>query len=220
MTEAELHCYLNLDREGATGAAERADEQLARGEARGPLHGIPVAVKDNMCTRGLETTCSSQILAGYRPPYDATVVTRLREAGAVIVGKTNLDEFAMGSSTENSAYGPTRNPWDTERVPGGSSGGSAAAVAAGSALGRPGLGYRRFHSPTGLPVRGGGVEAHLRTGQPVRIGGVRFVAGPDRAAHPYRPRTPHSSCPPWPGTIRPTPLPMPEPAPDFAAESG
>jgi len=134
MTESELHCYLNLDREGAMEAAEQADDQLGRGQDRGPLHGIPVAVKDNMCTRGLETTCSSQILAGYRPPYDATAVTRLREAGAVIVGKTNLDEFAMGSSTENSAYGPTRNPWDTGRVPGGSSGGSAAAVAAGSAL--------------------------------------------------------------------------------------
>ncbi len=134
MTESELHCYLNLDREGAMAAARRADEQMARGQDRGPLHGIPVAVKDNMCTRGLETTCSSQILAGYRPPYDATAVTRLRQAGAVIVGKTNLDEFAMGSSTENSAYGPTRNPWDTERVPGGSSGGSAAAVATGSAM--------------------------------------------------------------------------------------
>ena len=134
MTESELHCYLNLDREGAMAAARRADRELESGEDRGPLHGIPVAVKDNMCTRGLETTCSSKILAGYRPPYDATAVARLREAGAVIVGKTNLDEFAMGSSTENSAYGPTRNPWDTGRVPGGSSGGSAAAVAAGSAI--------------------------------------------------------------------------------------
>ncbi|MDE0673785.1 MAG: Asp-tRNA(Asn)/Glu-tRNA(Gln) amidotransferase subunit GatA [bacterium] len=134
MTESELHCYLNLDREGAMAAARQADEELDREEDRGPLHGIPVAVKDNMCTRGLETTCSSKILAGYRPPYDATAVARLREAGAVIVGKTNLDEFAMGSSTENSAYGPTRNPWDTGRVPGGSSGGSAAAVAAGSAI--------------------------------------------------------------------------------------
>ncbi len=134
MTESELHCYLNLDREGAMAAAHRADRELGRGQDRGPLHGIPVAVKDNMCTRGLETTCSSKILAGYRPPYDATAVARLREAGAVIVGKTNLDEFAMGSSTENSAYGPTRNPWDTGRVPGGSSGGSAAAVAAGSAI--------------------------------------------------------------------------------------
>lgn len=134
MTESELHCYLNLDREGATAAAHQADRELDRGKDRGPLHGIPVAVKDNMCTRGLETTCSSKILAEYRPPYDATAVALLRKAGAVIVGKTNLDEFAMGSSTENSAYGPTRNPWDTGRVPGGSSGGSAAAVAAGSAI--------------------------------------------------------------------------------------
>ena len=134
-TEAQLHAYLNLDREGAQEAAGKADGELAAGQDRGPLHGIPIALKDNMCTRGLETTAASQILAGYVPPYDATVVTRLREAGAVIVGKTNLDEFAMGSSTENSGYGPSFNPWDISRVPGGSSGGSAAAVAAGSAFG-------------------------------------------------------------------------------------
>jgi aspartyl-tRNA(Asn)/glutamyl-tRNA(Gln) amidotransferase subunit A len=134
MTEAELHCYLTLDRSGASAAAEAADERLKQGAPLGPLDGIPIAVKDNMCTRGVETTCASQILAGYRPPYDATAVRRLREAGAVITGKANLDEFAMGSSTENSAFGPTRNPWNTGRVPGGSSGGSAAAVAVGSAL--------------------------------------------------------------------------------------
>ncbi|NNF69366.1 MAG: Asp-tRNA(Asn)/Glu-tRNA(Gln) amidotransferase subunit GatA, partial [Acidimicrobiia bacterium] len=135
VTEAQLHAYLTLDRDGARAAAEAADARLAAGDDAGPLHGISVAVKDNMCTRGVETTCSSQILAGWVPPYDATVVERLRAAGAVIVGKTNLDEFAMGSSTENSAYGPTRNPWDPDLVPGGSSGGSAAAVAAGSAFG-------------------------------------------------------------------------------------
>jgi len=135
MTEAELHAYLLIDHEGARGQAASLDRELRDGEDRGPLHGIPIALKDNMCVRGMDTTASSQVLAGYKPPYDATVVSRLREAGAVIVGKTNLDEFAMGSSTENSAYGPTRNPWDTSRVPGGSSGGSAAAVAAGSALG-------------------------------------------------------------------------------------
>ena len=146
LTEAELHAYLTIDHDGAADIAQRADEELASGRDRGPLHGIPIAVKDNMATRGVETTCSSQILAGYIPPYDATAVSRLRQAGAVIVGKTNLDEFAMGSSTENSAYGPTRNPWNTDRVPGGSSGGSAAAVAAGSALGALG-------SDTGGSVR-------------------------------------------------------------------
>ena len=134
-TEAQLHAYLTIDREGARRAAEAADADLAAGNDRGPLQGIPIALKDNMCTRGVETTASSQILAGYRPPYDATVVSKLRAAGAVIVGKTNLDEFAMGSSTENSAYGPSFNPWDIGRVPGGSSGGSAAAVAIGSAFG-------------------------------------------------------------------------------------
>lgn len=134
-TEAQLHAYLTIDYDGAREAAGRADADLADGIDNGPLHGIPVAVKDNMCTRGVETTASSQILAGYRPPYDATVVSRLRAGGAVIIGKTNLDEFAMGSSTENSAYGASYNPWDIGRVPGGSSGGSAAAVAAGSALG-------------------------------------------------------------------------------------
>jgi aspartyl-tRNA(Asn)/glutamyl-tRNA(Gln) amidotransferase subunit A len=134
-TEARLHAYLTIDTTGAEQAAADADAAFAAGRDPGPLAGIPLAIKDNLVTRGVETTCGSRILAGYRPPYDATVVTRLRQAGAVLVGKTNMDEFAMGSSTENSAYGPTRNPWDPERVPGGSSGGSAAVVAAGSALG-------------------------------------------------------------------------------------
>ncbi|HEX2154569.1 MAG TPA: Asp-tRNA(Asn)/Glu-tRNA(Gln) amidotransferase subunit GatA [Acidimicrobiia bacterium] len=145
-TEAELHCYLTIDREGALRQAAASDQRRANGEARGLLDGIPLALKDNMCTRGLETTAASQILAGYVPPYDAHIVERLRAGGAVIVGKTNLDEFAMGSSTENSAYGPTRNPWDPDRVPGGSSGGSAAAVAVGSALGA-------FGSDTGGSIR-------------------------------------------------------------------
>ena len=135
MVEAQVHAYLTLDSEGLMQAARAADQDLAAGEDRGPLHGIPIALKDNMATRGMETTAGSRILAGYIPPYDATVVTRLRASGALVTGKTNLDEFAMGSSTENSAFGPTRNPWNTDRVPGGSSGGSAAAVSAGMALG-------------------------------------------------------------------------------------
>ncbi|MDH5373765.1 MAG: amidase family protein, partial [Acidimicrobiia bacterium] len=133
-TEAELHAYLTLDHDGARASAEAADAAFAAGQDAGPFQGIPVAIKDNLVTRGIETTAASQILAGYVPPYDGSAIIRLRDQGAVIVGKTNLDEFAMGSSTENSAFGPSRNPWDTERVPGGSSGGSAIAVAAGSAI--------------------------------------------------------------------------------------
>lgn len=128
--DLELNCYVTVDKEGAFRRAEEVQKLIGEGKLTGPLAGVPVAVKDNMCTKGLLTTCSSRILGNFVPAYTAEAVLNLEKAGAVVIGKTNMDEFAMGSTTETSAYGVTRNPWNTDHVPGGSSGGSAAAVAA------------------------------------------------------------------------------------------
>jgi len=132
--DPELNAYLTLSKDRALAQADRVDALIATGKPLPPLAGVPVAIKDVISTRGVRTTCGSKILENYVPPYDATAVQRLEAAGAVILGKTNCDEFAMGSSNENSAYGPVRNPEAPDRVPGGSSGGSASAVAAGLAV--------------------------------------------------------------------------------------
>lgn len=128
--DKEYNCFVTVDAEGALAQAEEIQKKIDAGELTGPLAGVPVAIKDNMCIDGMLTTCSSKILSNFVPTYTATAVEKLKEAGAVIIGKTNMDEFAMGSTTETSYYGITKNPWDSNKVPGGSSGGSAAAVAA------------------------------------------------------------------------------------------
>jgi aspartyl-tRNA(Asn)/glutamyl-tRNA(Gln) amidotransferase subunit A len=176
--DREIHAFNTVLTDAARERAAEIDAMVATGDDPGPLAGVPVALKDNMCTRGIPTTCSSRILDGWKPPYDATIVTRLRAAGAVIIGKTNLDEFAMGSSTENSAFGPTRNPLDTSRVPGGSSGGSAAAVAAHFAA--LGLG-----SDTGGSIRQpaalcGVVGAKPTYGAVSRLGLIAFASSLDQ----------------------------------------
>ena len=144
--ERDINAYVTMDREQALKAAAAVQEKIEKGELNGVLAGVPVAVKDNLCTEGMRTTCSSKILENFVPTFSAEAVVNLEKAGAVVIGKTNMDEFAMGSTTETSAYGVTRNPWNTDHVPGGSSGGSAAAVAAGE-------GYFALGSDTGGSIR-------------------------------------------------------------------
>lgn len=133
--EGRVHAFLDVDREQVYARAQEVEKGIREGKYEGPLAGVPIAVKDNICTKGQRTTCASRILGNFVPPYDAEAVERLNRAGMIIIGKTNMDEFAMGSTTETSAFGITRNPWNTDHVPGGSSGGSCAAVAAGEAFG-------------------------------------------------------------------------------------
>lgn len=144
--ERDINAYVTIDREQALKAAAAVQEKIEKGELNGVLAGVPVAVKDNLCTEGMRTTCSSKILENFVPTFSAEAVVNLEKAGAVVIGKTNMDEFAMGSTTETSAYGVTRNPWNTDHVPGGSSGGSAAAVAAGEC-------YFALGSDTGGSIR-------------------------------------------------------------------
>jgi aspartyl-tRNA(Asn)/glutamyl-tRNA(Gln) amidotransferase subunit A len=176
--EGRVRAFVTTTDDQALREAEQSDERRREGQPLGPLAGIPLAIKDVLCTKGVRTTCSSKMLEYFVPPYDATAITRLRAAGAVFLGKTNMDEFAMGSSTENSAFFPTRNPWDLERVPGGSSGGSAAAVAAGEAMGALG-------TDTGGSVRQPGALTNTVALKPTygrvsRFGLVAFASSLDQ----------------------------------------
>ena len=161
--EDKVRAYISLDPEGALSQAEAADKKLKEGTG-GALCGIPLSIKDVLCTKGMQTTCGSRILENFVPPYDATAIVKLKQADAVLLGKVAMDEFAMGSTSENCAFGPPKNPWHTEYICGGSSGGSAASV----------------HPPAGLPLWSRWLETNLWQGVPLRPGGICLLPGPDR----------------------------------------
>ena len=199
----QVHAFLHVDSARALATAARVDAKIAAGEQVGPLAGVPLALKDVLTYSGAPTTCGSKILANWIPPYDATVTRRLLDADIVILGKTNMDEFAMGSSTENSAYGPTHNPWDLTRIPGGSGGGSSAALAAfeaplaigtdtGGSIRQPAVGdrngRRQAHLRRHIAVRAGRHGLQPRPGRAVRPHGAgrRAAASGDRRPRPVR----------------------------------
>ena len=183
-----LNAFNLVTADRALARAEEIDRQRAKGASAGPLMGVPIAVKDNLCVRGVRTTASSRILERFVPPYDATAVQRMEAAGAVIIGKANCDEFAMGSSNENSAYGPVRNPWASDRTPGGSSGGSGGGGRRAMRTTGAWLGYRRIDSAASGVLRRRWAQAHLRPGVALRPPGLRVFTRSDRTTQRHRVR--------------------------------